>query len=233
MASIAMAAFQVPMLDNNNFDNWSIKMKALLGAHDVWEVVEKGYTELEDEATLSQPQKESLKDSRNRDKKALYLIYQALDDNGFEKVSSATSAKQAWEKLQTSYKGVEQVKKIRLQVLRGEFESLQMKGVLAVSNQLKRNGEKLEDVRIMEKILRSLDPKFEHIVVTIEETKNLEEISIEQLMGSLQAYEEKHKKRQGNDEQLLKTHVQPKKKEESFDNERSQYERSRGRGRGR
>ncbi|KAM1004956.1 hypothetical protein ACFX2C_005095 [Malus domestica] len=83
----------------------------------------------------------------------------------------------------------------------------------------------------MEKILRSLDPKFEHLVVTIEETKNLEEISIEQLMGSLQAYEEKHKKRQRNDEQLLKTHVQPKKKEESFDNKRSHYERSCGRGR--
>ncbi|XP_070668900.1 uncharacterized protein [Malus domestica] len=180
-------------------------MKAILGAHDVWEVVEKGYTEPEDETTLSQPQNESLKDSRKRDKKALYLIYQALDDNDFEKVSSATSAKQAWEKLQTSYKGAEQVKKVCLQVLRGEFESLHMKGsesisdyfsrVLAISNQLKRNGEKLEDVRIMEKILRSLDPKFEHIVVTIEETKNLEEISIEQLMGSLQAYEEKHKKR--------------------------------------
>nr|XP_028952392.1 uncharacterized protein LOC114822243 [Malus domestica] len=85
----------------------------------------------------------------------------------------------------------------------------------------------------MEKILRSLDPKFEHIVVTIEETKNFEEISVEQLMGLLQAYEEKHKKRQGNDEQLLKTRVQPKKKEESLDNERSQYERSRGRGHGR
>ncbi|KAM2718779.1 hypothetical protein EV1_030652 [Malus domestica] len=85
----------------------------------------------------------------------------------------------------------------------------------------------------MEKILRSLDPKFEHIVVTIEETKDLEEISIEQLMGSLQAYEEKHKKRQGNDEQLLKIHIQPKKKEESFDNEKSQYRRSRGRGHGR
>ncbi|KAM1301687.1 hypothetical protein ACFX2H_012688 [Malus domestica] len=71
--------------------------------------------------------------------------------------------------------------------------------VLAVSNQLKRNGEKLEDVRIMEKILRSLNPKFEHFVMTIEETKNLEEIIIEQLMGSLRAYEQKHKKRQGND----------------------------------
>ncbi|CAN6716122.1 unnamed protein product [Malus baccata var. baccata] len=197
-----MAAFQVPVVNNNNFDNWSIKMKALLGAHDVWEVVEKCYIEPEDEDTLIQAQNESLKYTRKRDKKALYLIYQALDDNGFEKVSSATSAKQAWEKLQTSYKGAEQVKKVRLQVLR-------------------------EDVIIMEKILRSLDPKFEHIVVTIEETKDLEEISIEHLMGSLQAYGEKHKKRQGNDKQLLKTHVQPKKKEESFDNERSQYERSR------
>ncbi|XP_070667764.1 uncharacterized protein [Malus domestica] len=242
MASNAMAAFQVPVLNSNNFDNWSIKMKAFLGAHNVWEVVEKGYIEPENEATMSQPQNESLKDSRKRDKKALYLIYQALDDNGFEKVSSATSAKQAWEKLQTSYKGVEQVKKVHLQGLRSEFESLQMKGcesisdyfsrVLAVSNQLKRNGEKFEDVRIMEKILCSLDPKFKHIVMTIEETKNLEEISIEQLMGSLQEYEEKHKKRQANNKQLLKTHVQPKKKEEIFNNEKSQYGRSRGCGRG-
>ena len=99
MASNAMAAFQVPVLGNNNFDNWSIKMKAHLEAHDVWEVVVKGYTEPEDEATMSQPHKESLEYSRKRDKKALYLIYQVLDDNGFEKVSSATSAKQAWEKL--------------------------------------------------------------------------------------------------------------------------------------
>ncbi|PON54722.1 Copia-like polyprotein/retrotransposon, partial [Parasponia andersonii] len=82
-------------------------MKVLHGAHDVWKVVEKGYEELRDEATLSSTQKDSLKDSRKRDKKALFLIYQALDDNGFEKISNAISAKEAWEKLQISYKGEE------------------------------------------------------------------------------------------------------------------------------
>ena len=44
-------------------------------------------------------------------------------------------------------------------------------------------------MRIMEKILRSLDPKFEHIIVTIEETKDLETMTVEKLQGSLQAYE--------------------------------------------
>ena len=85
-------------------------------------------------------------------------------------------------------------------------------------------------MRIIEKILRSLDPKFEHIVVTIEETKDLEEMMIEQLQGSLQAYEEKHKKKQGITEQLFK--MQFKDKHESQGNDRNQLSRGRSRGRG-
>ncbi|KAK6154900.1 hypothetical protein DH2020_009148 [Rehmannia glutinosa] len=126
MASVT--SFQVPQLKGNDFENWSIKMKALLGAHDVWEIVEKGYEETKDESTLSSTEKDSLKDSRKKDKKALFLIYQALDDDGFEKISSATSAKQ----------GEEKVKKVRLQTLRRKFDSLQMKEGELVSDYFSR-----------------------------------------------------------------------------------------------
>ncbi|KAJ4716489.1 Retrovirus-related Pol polyprotein from transposon TNT 1-94 [Melia azedarach] len=158
MANGGMTPFQIPILNRSNYDNWSIKMKALLGAQDVWEVVEKSYNEPRDDVVISvltQAQRDTLKDSRKRDKKALYVIYQALDDDAFEKISNATSAKQTWDKLQTSYKGAEQVKNVRLQTLRGEFETLYMKEgesivnyfsrIEAISNQLKRNGEKLSE----------------------------------------------------------------------------------------
>ena len=114
MASNGVASFHVPLLKGITYDNWSIKIKAFLGAHDVWEMVEKGYKEPQDETSLSKAQKETLKDSRKRDKNALFLIYQALDDDAFEKISNATSAKEAWDKLQTSRKGEDKVKKVCL-----------------------------------------------------------------------------------------------------------------------
>lgn len=68
---------------------------------------------------------------------------------------------------------------------------------------MKRNGEKQEGVRIIEKILHLSYSKFDHIGVMIKEIKDLKEMAIDQLLVLLQVYEENHKDKQGIIEKLI------------------------------
>ena len=50
-------------------------------------------------------------------------------------------------------------------------------------------GEKTEDAKVVRKILRSLPESFRAKVTTIEESKDLDEINTQELIGSLQTHE--------------------------------------------
>ncbi|KAD5508293.1 hypothetical protein E3N88_15996 [Mikania micrantha] len=148
------------------------------------------------------------RENKKKDKKALFLLYQAVNEMVFERISSATTSKEAWDMLYRAYRGEERVKLVRLQTLRCEFDSLRMKDnetveefynrVILLLNQLRVNGEILEDQRVVEKVLRSLTRKFEYIVVAIEESKDLTSLSLESLLGILQSHELRMKRYEGS-----------------------------------
>ena len=83
--------------------------------------------------------------------------------------------------LETAYQGLDKVKTSKLQILKRDFESLLMKDielvdsfytrVVGLINQLKYHGETITNHRVVGKILRSLPPRFESLVVTLEKTK--------------------------------------------------------------
>jgi hypothetical protein len=50
-------------------------------------------------------------------------------------------------------------------------------------------GKRVSDVKIIKKILRSLPERFKIQVTTIIESKDLDSMKIEELVGSLQTYE--------------------------------------------
>ncbi|KAL0386130.1 UNVERIFIED_CONTAM: hypothetical protein Sradi_3007300 [Sesamum radiatum] len=104
--------------------------------------------------------------------------------------------------------------------------------VLVVVNQMKRLGEKFIDVRVVEKVLCSLNGKFNHVVVAIEEAKDIESMSIDELNGSLVAHEERIKRSQQVPvEQVLQAKLAFNPKENIF--ERGGRSQACGRGRGR
>jgi hypothetical protein len=56
---------------------------------------------------------------------------------------------------------------------------------------MSRNVEALTDAQITEKILRFLDPNFNFVFVAIEESKEVDKLTVDELIGSLQAHEQK------------------------------------------
>ena len=74
--------------------------------------------------------------------------------------------------------------------------------LINLTNQIKSCGEALKDQNLIEKVLRTFSPRFDHIVVAIEESKNLEKMSLEELQSSLEAHEIRLQERDGSTRQV-------------------------------
>ena len=107
--------------------------------------------------------------------------------------------RKTWQILEMTYEGAKNVKDTKLQMLTMHFEELKMSEDESFDSFYRKLnevvigkfnlGEKTENSKIVRKILQSLSESFCAKVTTIEESKDLNEIKIQELIGSLQTYE--------------------------------------------
>jgi hypothetical protein len=189
------SASKPPLLDGTIFSFWKVRMRTYVMALgvDVWDVVEIRYTK----PVVLASKDDKLEFSFND--KAMNAILNGLAKVDFVKVMHLQTAKEMWDKLINNYEGNEKVKDSKLQTYRLKFEQLNMnedetfnKYCLRVEelvNAMKGLGEKIEESFLVQKILRSLLDKFNPKVSAIEEINDLKTLTIDQLLGTLTAYE--------------------------------------------
>ncbi|KAI3789477.1 hypothetical protein L2E82_02274 [Cichorium intybus] len=208
-------------------------MKTLFRSQDLWDLVENNTTEGN--------QDEMSKEIQKKDAKALFFIQQAVDESIFSRIAAAKTAHEAWSILKIEYQGSAKVITVKLQSLRRDFETANMKSqetvqeylarISCIVGQMRSYGEKITDESIVGKILRSLSPKYDHVVAAIEESKDLSTYSVDELMGSLQTHEVRINRSTTKEEDQA-FHVQGEQARASYNRGRGRGS-FRGRGRGR
>lgn len=204
----------IPKFDGD-YDHWSLLMENLLRSKEYWSVVQEGYTEPteKESGALTEAQRKVLDDKRLKDLKSKNYLFNSIDRSILRTITQKDTAKQLWDSMKVKYQGNARVRRAQLQTLRRDFELLAMKPsetvsdyfgrVMVVANDMRNCGEDMQDVKIVEKILRTLTEKFNYVVCSIEESKDIDTLSVDALQSSLLVHEQKFKKNSG-EEQVLK-----------------------------
>ena len=126
-------------------------------------------------------------------------IFNTVSMKKFKRISNVEVAHTAWNILQTVHEGTKIVKINKLQQLTTRFECIRMSNderfnelyakLNNIVNFTYNFGEIYDQSKIVRKILRSLTKDFRPKVTVITESKDVDSIHIDDLVGSLQSYE--------------------------------------------
>nr|XP_017233763.1 PREDICTED: uncharacterized protein LOC108207844 [Daucus carota subsp. sativus] len=184
----------VPKFDGD-YDHWSLLMENLLRSKEYWSVIDPGFDDLKGIETPNATQKAALEEAKLKDLKAKNYMFQSIDKTTLKTITQKETAKQLWDSMKVKYKGSARVKRAQLQRLRRTFEVLEMKvgegvteyfaRVMETVNDMRNCGEIMDDVKIVEKILRSLTENFNYVVCSIEESKDIDSLTVDELQASL------------------------------------------------
>ena len=126
-------------------------------------------------------------------------MFSVVTNEEFKKISFTETTEEAWTILQKTYKGTKAVKDSNLQRLTTSFEEIKMEEdesfnefyakLKDIVNLAFNLGETILESKIVRKVLKSLPERFHAKITTIEESKDIDKIPLNELVGNLQTYE--------------------------------------------
>ncbi|XP_075095481.1 uncharacterized protein LOC142173739 [Nicotiana tabacum] len=211
------STYMPPRFKGQYYGRWKTRMHDFIMAEDskLWDVICDGpfvpsKTSGDPAVTIPKTRKEF----NDADRKAIEknfrtkkILVCGIGPDGYNRISACQSAREIWEALQTAHEGTTQVKQSKINTLTTECELFRMKDdesiqdmhtcFTSIINELHSLGEIIPRNKLVMKILSVLPSSWESKVNVITEAKDLQKLTIDELVGNLKTYE--MKKREDNE----------------------------------
>ncbi|KAA0033140.1 Retrovirus-related Pol polyprotein from transposon TNT 1-94 [Cucumis melo var. makuwa] len=205
VVSSSFSSISPSIFDGDNYQVWAVRMEAYMEALDIWEAVEEDYVipALPDNPTMAQIKVQKEKKTKKSKPKA--CLFAAVSSTIFTRIMTMRSAYEIWNYLKSEYEGDERIKGMCVLNLIREFELQKMKEtesikeysrLLDIANQIRLLCSEFKDSTIVEKIIVSVPKKFEASISTLENTKDLTQITLAEILNALQMQEQRRAMRQ-------------------------------------
>ena len=191
----SFSSIALPVFNGDNYQIWAVRMETYLEALDLWEAIKEDYDILVLPNNPTIAQIKAHKEKKTKKSKAKACLFAVVSPTIFTRVMSLKTAKAIWDYLKEEYVGDEMIKGMQVLNLIREFVLQKMKEsetikdysdkLLSIANKVRLLGSKLNDSRIVEKIFVMMPERYETIVTTLENTKDLPKISLAELLNSL------------------------------------------------
>uniref|UniRef100_A0ACD5XB40 Uncharacterized protein n=1 Tax=Avena sativa TaxID=4498 RepID=A0ACD5XB40_AVESA len=170
-----------PMLTATNYIEWALLVQINMEACMLWDAVEGNAS------------------SVPNDKAALAAILRAVPPEMVGTLVVKKSAKEAWDAIKVMRVGVDRVREATAQRLRKEFEDIAFRDgemldsfamrITTLVNNLRSLGDTVDEVKVVQKILREVPERYAQMACSIETLLDLSTVSVEDLIGRLRSSE--------------------------------------------